>query len=315
MEIKVRYGGQALAIVMIVLVVAVVIGMSMLSRTLRDQQRTIQEQTSAEALELSDSVLDVLKGSSVPELYEVCSNPEYGDGLESPNGCTAKGESSVTQFFTDLGVSNSVLDGFDSCLVDNSDVEIGVRLSTFEDVYEIRPDSVRSFVLGDLSPTPASCTVDMQLEARGSDNAGFLVTRVYGRDYVDGVASEYKEYAFSDSTFYCFNEGSGCPDGSVLSGEWSSYDPDTILSVALNDVVSGYKLDEVRVRAVGGVVALQSELSDADCISDTELIMVTSAANCAGSFRAKSVQLPQQDWGLPLFDYVLYNGSGLLQPQ
>ena len=58
MDIKVKYSGQALAIVMIVIVVAVVIGMAMLSRTLRDQQLTVQEQTSAEALELSDSVID-----------------------------------------------------------------------------------------------------------------------------------------------------------------------------------------------------------------------------------------------------------------
>ena len=58
MKNKKTYSGQALAIIMVVIVVCSIIGFSMFSRSLRDKRSTIQERYSAEALEVNDNILD-----------------------------------------------------------------------------------------------------------------------------------------------------------------------------------------------------------------------------------------------------------------
>lgn len=309
------YKGQALAIVMIVLIVAAVIGMAMLSRTISDKQRVVEEKSSAEALEVSDSLLDVVRGVSLEEIQSACISAG-SEGVDSESGCIVDDETqSLDIFLEEAGIANSVLDGFDTCEGDTSEISMAVSLATMEDELEVRSNSVRSFVLGGQIPTDDACTLNLSFEQRGTENAGVIISKVYAKDYTDGIPSEYKPYDFDDMKGYCF--GSGCPGlESNMSGSWVEQAEETIVSIPLKDIdVNDYQLDEVRIRPINGVVALKSEIVPANCIPDTEMVKIIVAATCSGAYRAKSIQIPQQEWALPLFDYVLFNGGGILQPE
>ncbi len=316
MKKNIRYEAQALAVVMIVLVVAVVIGMAMLSRVMRDRERIVDEKSSAEALELSDSLLDTIKGTSVTELETLCSNPQYGEGLMTSTGCQVKGVSQVRQFLTDAGVSTGVLDTFGACTNDGSDISISMGLATEEDDYEIRPDGVRSFVVRQQTPSPAACTLDLEFEPRGGTNAGVSISMVYARNYnAQGAASSIKVYEYDDISQYCLiRSGGSCPDGDTFTDSWIPLQAGDTLSLPLGSKGS-HDLDEVRVRAINSVVSVKSSLSSAQCIEDTQMVKIVVAANCSGSYRAKEIQIPQQEWASPIFDYVLFNGNGTLRTE
>lgn len=310
------YKGQALAIVMIVLVISVVLGMAMLSRVLKDNLRVVDEQSSAEALEVSDSIFDAVKGTTISDLKTVCQNAEYG-GADITTGaeCVATGTSEVNQFLSEVGVASSATESLSNCQNDTSTVELKTSIATENDDYEIRPDTVRSFVLRGQVPNPNTCTLSLTVEPRGSTVGGLIVSKIYGRNYVNGVASEYKAYSYSDISPYCiFSTGGDCSANPNLQNSWTAISSKTPITISL--APSGtYNLDEIRVRSVNSTVAIKASLSNPNCIKDWQMIKMEVGANCTGSYRAKEIQVPQQEWALPIFDYVVYNGNGILTPQ
>ncbi len=310
-----RYNAQALAVVMIVIVVAVVIGLAIVARTLRDRERIASEKASAEALELSDSILDVVSGTPVSTFEDLCANPEYGDGLRSSAGCNVKGASSVSAFLENAGLSSEFMNSFASCSANGSEVSMRLSFATEEDDYEIRPDTVRSFVIRQQTPNPQACTLNMEFEPRGGQNTGVSISKVYASGYdSNGVPSNYKPYDFSDVIQYCLTRGGeSCPDNDVFTDSWTPLAASSILSLPLTGTGS-YELDEIRVRAVNAPVGMKFNLSNNQCVKDLEMVKVVVEANCTGSYRAKEIQIPQQEWALPLFDYVLFNGNGSLAP-
>lgn len=305
-----RYAAQALAVVMIVLVVAMVIGMAIYSRTLRDRERVMNEQASAEALELTDSILEVTRGTPLETFETVCSNPVYGEGLTSQSGCTVMGASNVKTFLEATGNSSSFVDNFASCSASGSQVGLQIGYANYDDDYEIRPDAVRSFVVRQQTPSPTSCTLDLEFEPRASQNAGVSISKVFATSYdSNGNPETYKPYEYADTTQYClYNSGGTCPDADVLTGVWQPLSTSTTLSIPLNEA----NLDEIRVRAVNAPVGMKFRLSSNQCVQDLEMIKIVVSATCNGSWRAKEIQVPQQEWSLPLFDYVLFNGNGAL---
>ncbi|MBI2356509.1 hypothetical protein HYV12_00410 [Candidatus Dojkabacteria bacterium] len=313
-KIKV-YRGQALAIVMIVLVISAILGMAMLSRTLKDTQQIASEKSSAEALEFADSMLDTLKGTTVATIENVCTNPEYGEGMKSTNGCSVKGVSAVKQFLDTAGVDNETLNVFDECKGDNSTVELTAKLAGPEDELELPSEGVRSVVVRGQSPA-AGCTMNFKFEPRGSSFGNVAVSRVYARSYSSGIPGEYKAYEYDDLQQYCVHIlGSNCVDNDNVDGTWTPLQSGSTLSVPLTTKTYGglvYNLDEIRVRSIGGTVAIKTSVSSPTCLEDWEMVKITTGANCTGTYRAKEVQIPQQESALSLFDYVLFNGNGVL---
>lgn len=311
-----RYSAQALAVVMIVLVISIVLGMAMLSRVLKDNIRSVDEKSSAEALETADSLFDAVKGTSIDDIKSVCASTEYGAADLSNGGvCRAQGMSSVRQFLTDLGVEGDATSGLDNCQSENSTIEVKTAVAGPDDELEIESDSVRSFVLRGQVPNPNTCELRLTLESRGNTVAGVMISRIYGKDYVNGVATEYKEYDYADITPYCiFSTGADCASSSLFLNNWTAVSSGSQISIPLT--ASGtYLLDEIRVRSVNSSVALKASLSNPGCIKDWEMIKMEVGANCTGSYRAKEVQIPQQEWALPVFDYVLFNGNGILKTE
>ncbi|KKR06218.1 MAG: hypothetical protein UT34_C0001G0258 [candidate division WS6 bacterium GW2011_GWF2_39_15] len=309
------YSAQALAIVMIVLVIAAILGMAMLSRTLRDTQQLANEKSSAEALEFADSVLDTMKGTTVATLVNACDNAQYGEGLKSADGCNVKGVSDVKAFLTSAGVDNNTLDVFDKCQNSSSNVELSAKLADSDDELELRSDNVRSFVVREQTPNPLSCTLNLKFEPRGSSYGGLIISRIYARNYTNGIPGEYKPYEYDDIQQYCVHlTGKLCADNSSMDGSWIDLASGATVSVPLA-AKGGYPLDEIRVRSVGGTVAIKASLSDPDCIKDWEMVAIRIGANCTGTFRAKEIQIPQKESALSIFDYVLFNSEGVLGPE
>jgi type II secretory pathway pseudopilin PulG len=311
-----RYSAQALAIVMIVLVISIVLGMAMLSRVLKDSARTVDEKSSAEALELADSVFDAVRGTSMSELKAVCGQAEYGATDITDGGeCKASGVTQVRAFLEDVGVGSDATVGLENCQDTSSTVEIKTSVADAEDDYEIRPDSVRSFVLKGQTPNPLACELVLTVEPSGSSVGALTVSKIYGRNYVNGFAGELKPYSYNDTTAYClYNGGSDCSANSNLLNSWTPVASGSEIRIALAPS-GGYNLDEIRVRAVNSTLNIKSAVTTPGCIKDWEMVKMEVGANCTGSYRAKEIQIPQQDWALPIFDYVLYNGNGILQVQ
>lgn len=304
------YSGQALAVVMIVLVISVVLGLAMLSRTLRDTRQVANEKSSAEALELADSVLDTFKGISLDKLDQTCTS--YG-GLRSTEGCKVEGATQVKTFMDTAGVSDNAIDSFDKCTNENSNIELTAKLASAEDEYELRSDKVRSFIVRQQTPNPSTCQLQLSFEPRGSSFGGVVISKIYARNYdANGIPAEYKTYAFNDIQQYCIHlTGSLCANSGVYQDSWTQVQSGTMITVPL--AASGvYPLDEIRVRSVGGTVSMKASLSNPGCIQKWEMVKLTVGANCSGTYRAKEVQFPQTESALPLFDYVLFNGEGTL---
>ena len=310
-----KYNAQALAIIMVVLVIASIIGLAMYSRVMKDNARVTSEKSSAEAYEVTNSALDAIAGTTVASIKTVCDKAEYGEGLTSANGCKASGSANVQAFFSDLGVSTDPSASLNNCSPSNSTVDLSAKLAGPDDDLEIRPDSVRSFVIRGQTPDPLSCTINLTVESRGNAVVGFLVSKYYGKSYSGGVASEYKPYSYGDTVAYCVHtDGSDCSADSRFSSSWTPLLSGSQISIPLTG--SGeFSLDEVRVRAVGGVVSIKTSLSNENCIKNWEMVKMVVGANCTGSYRAKEIQVPQQEWALPIFDYAIYNANGSLQSE
>lgn len=312
------YKAQALAIVMIVLVISAILGMAMLSRTLKDTQQLASEKSSAEALEFSDSLLDTLKGTSVATLESVCENVNYGEGLRSSEGCSVKGVNSVKEFLDSAGVDSNAINVFDKCSNDNSQVELSAKLAGPEDSLEIPSDGIRSIVVRGQTPA-AGCSVTFRVEPRGSSFGTVMVSQVYARNYTNGVPAQYKPYDYTDINQYCIHlTGRSCADNTDGDGAWIPIESGAPITVSLANKTSGgvsYPIDEVRLRAIGGTVAVSTSVSPASCIQNWEMVKITAGANCTGAYRAKEIQIPQQESAISLFDYVLFNGEGVLGPE
>ena len=92
--------------------------------------------------------------------------------------------------------------------------------------------------------------------------------------------------------------------------------PRHLHTITLTETVSyegtTYSLDEVRIKAVGGTVAIAQDLDDSTCtdLDGLRMIQITAGANCNGVYRAKEIIIPENKWHSTIFDYVIFNGEG-----
>lgn len=299
------YKGQALAISMIVLVVCAILGVSIYSRVVKDRQLVLNEQISAEALEIADSVLDSL--STVP-MQTLQTEITQGGGTVEKNGWVE-----VSSFLTELGLT-SVQD-LSVCKEGNSAVDILIEEASIDDLIEVRPDEAKSFRIEGKTVT-APCNLSVHLESRGTVNSGIVIKKIYGKNYTTAV--EYKIYEETDITPYCFSDDMLTCNSNLFSpnNNWTKMRDGVVLNVNLAETKGGYSLDEVRIIPVGGVIGIGTEISPAGCMSDADLGAVRIVANvtCQDIYRAKEVFLPE-DGAVSfssVFDHTLYNNIGML---
>jgi hypothetical protein len=320
-----KYSAQALAIAMVVLVVSSILAISIYSRVSKDKSLSLDERNSAEALEVSDLILNYLTASPIESTIGKIEDAGV-QSLDNATGITLT-ESATKTEISDLlnslsGVANS-LDNLSICPITVSDNTyfLNIRKADLETYFEVRPGQIMALPIKGLSlPADANaCTTTIKTAVRGDSGAGFSVTKVYARNYTDGIAAAYKPYQEEDVLNYCFASSSTCNSEGTLGGglNWIPFKDDGSqdLSVALNEKKTynsvEYSLDEIKITAIGGTIGISYNIPTT-CTQELNMINVQAGANCSGTYRGKSVLIPAKQWEVPLFNYVLFNGEGSL---
>jgi len=323
---KQKYAAQALAIAMVVLVVSSILAISIYSRVSKDKSLSLDERNSAEALEISDLILNYLTASPIETTIEKVELLSGTQILTSTSGITLTENGTKTEISDLLDQLTAVTDSLDNlsiCPVTISDNTyfLNIRKADLNTYFEVRPGQIMSLPIKGLSlPVEAGlCNTTMKAAVRGDNGAGFSVTKVYAH-YVNGIVTSYKPYEEADALSYCFASSTTCNSSETLGGgtNWIPFKDDnstTLPVIALNEQKTyqsvNYSLDEVKITAIGGTIGISYEIPTT-CTDELNMINVQAGANCSGTYRGKSVLIPQRQWELPLFNYVLFNGEGTL---
>ena len=301
-----RYSAQALAIAMVVLVVSSIIGIAIYSRAAKDKLLSVGERASAEALEVSDLVLNQLINIPISTVTQAIAGE--GNTFNYENGVTlTESNGQITELFSELGLSE-VFSGLNFCPVevDGNEYYLKIKEADPNTYFEIRAGQVMAFPVKGVS-VGLGCSVSLSIALRGDSNVGFSIEKIYGKTYTNGIAQEYKPYAIDDVQQYCF----GCDPTRFIGEDWIKKIEGESIVVELDDVDGTYTLDEIRVKAIGGTIGVGYALTT-ECTQGFRLIDVQASANCDGTYRGKQILIPERKWSSPVFDYSIFNGQGSL---
>lgn len=310
-----RYSAQALAITMIVLVVSAIIGLSIYSRISRDKRLTVDERASAEALEISDLVVEKLSGYEADEILDGV--VKLGKTMTYPSGVSVKESrdtDEISALFRILGTEN-IFETVGFCLPSQgNEYNLVVKEAEASSPYEVPAGQIWSLPIGNANLS--GCNLMIQV-SKGDTRSGFSITKLYAKDYdATGKAGEYKRYGDNDVTNYCFSDnGTECNDKDSLLDTWVLYSPSSPINISLSEVVDGYKLDTVIVRAVGGNIGVYYNMANStgdSCMDGFRMIELRASAYCNGIYRGKEILIPQKKWHSPIFDYAIFNAEGAL---
>ncbi|MCB9790682.1 hypothetical protein H6764_01525 [Candidatus Nomurabacteria bacterium] len=333
--VKLKYEGQALAIVLIVLIVAVIIALAVVSRTLSDRTQVIKERSSADAVEAANSTLDAVAGISIADLAE------YAEGT----GRTVCGLG-PTDNFADVGCHiesvddlETLLDNFglsafyDSISNDlaakcpatdsnqfNKSLNLSFEYASEDDEITIEKDSVFSIVNNGNPPNnnPGTCAIDLNATPLPSGStAGVITSAVYVTKSGNDIAS-FKQYRYPDVKAFCISDGcNGSADWVESSNSsWGLRLTGNIDDVPIIKTIGStdYYLQEVRIKPVGSDINLtRQETGGTDCVSFRDLLKVSATVNCGDTARGREIVLTDDEWAPAIFDYVVFNGNGVLE--
>ncbi|HBB64383.1 MAG: hypothetical protein UR45_C0001G0024 [candidate division WS6 bacterium GW2011_WS6_33_547] len=311
-----RYQGQAIAIVMVILVVATVLGASLYSRMIKNREAIIDTKESARAIEQADTILDTVISSdifTVQSAIDAC--------LKKPEGCTFN---SIVDFKTsflglyniDSTILNEIPDTeWCSNTTTTTDTESSISIifgyAGLGDGQDWEVGQVMALNLEGVSNV-AGCNLTLSFGSSSSEEEVFTIKKVY-RD----VSGNVKPYVEDDMLMYCLPDDGTCSSVAPTTSVESFTSPNSI-SIPLYEVKDGYPLYEIRVLPLKGTLRISSQVSGATCAIGNNLnnYKMNSKVNCKGDYREKQVIIPNiHNVGYPtLFDYTIYNATGVLSP-
>lgn len=313
---KKKYEAQALAIVMVIMVISSIIGMSVYFRTMEDKTLSLEERASAEALEISDLLLDKLTQFEIQEVVtkieEIREEPfDYTSGTNPPL-TENEGEEQITSLFNELGIEDNIRELTICPISQGNEYQITIKEADENTYYEIKPGQTWALPIKGKDLT--GCSITLKFAVRGDKNSGFVLAKSYAQNYT--TTPEYKEYEFEDIQNYCFADSSDiCYSPNFYETNWLAYrveDEDENQTIALDETYNGYNLDEIRVKAVGSTIGINYQITNDACAEDLRLMSVRATANCSGVYRGKEILIPETKWHNTLFDYSLFNSKGSL---
>jgi len=287
------YKGQALAIIMVVLVVSSIIGLSIFTRSIRDKRATIQERDSAEAYEIVDSILNNMLSHSIEDWEEagMVKGVVYRekDGVEEITDKLRNLQSYLALQSTTICPLKGTNNEYTLCLNDtNSDT-----------VFDVEPGHAFTFVVGEENINPG-CIIGVNFVGNQSNNTGFMI------NYINNDAgNNIKEYDYSDAKTYCFKIGEKdeCNDFRKYEGV-TKFDPSDTLEVPINPGVNRIQLIAINER-------IRLRYTPVNCPANMfDRFSLKASATCNNVYRAKEVLLPKIKSNYSLFNYVIFNGIG-----
>jgi hypothetical protein len=318
---KKLFKAQALAIVMLILVIASIMGVSLFSRMAKDKDIAVNEQDSAIAIAQVDAMLDYLIGADIGQVEGVLTNSEnpYPYEINSIND--------FVDFLREYDVIDSEVEPFAEawCIsTDNSDVQVILSFADSDTFAEVQPGSVLAFNLEDLSCSSSDdgCRLTVRMKSVG-DYSAFLVKRIID-DPTDGVSETKQNYCITDDGAGCTSNDYGDNLGNIIEGTggtWSTINTGTdgngdllyYINFELDQEVSN-NVVEIRVLPVSGVLAFNNV--QPEDVTDRNFLPIKIAAEATCNVtRGEEMYLPGS--GLlgysTLFDFGIYD-SGFFQP-
>lgn len=308
-----KYSGQAIAIIMIVLVVATVIGASLYSRMVRNRGEIVDTRESQRALEQADNILDAFISSDLGILQNILATDLVSD---PDNIIEFNSISDLTTFFDDRGLTGiSEITG-NTNIIENEwcedtdgsssiETKIGYAQETDEVFYNV--GDVMAINVGSITSTLAGCVATLTFTPGGNGDHLFAMKYVY-RDSSGNVTP----YKLEDMSLYCLDDAQVCP--SVAPTD-SITPPIMTTGSKLDILLDTPNLYEVRVLPLKEKLGISIQSTE-QCGNNFKNYKISAKVNCKGDTREKQVIIPNaNNMGYnPLFDYTIYNANGTLSP-
>ncbi|MFA5633869.1 MAG: hypothetical protein WCY00_02925 [Candidatus Dojkabacteria bacterium] len=331
--LKNKYSGQALAIAMLVLVISSLLGLAMYSRTRKDKAITLEERASAEALQVSDVILNSLTTFTIEEVIEAINKTYHvGDlnGFDEEKGVVLienSEKSEITELFQTLELFNSptTTSSFLSplCPIDIKPNEYQLTLKRVDKdtVYEVRPGHVWSFPTRKLVvyDEDTDCKLNVYVSEIGDSFAGFVETRLYCEyDVEDRPISciDYDEYdnqgKYKMKKYMFFDARDDHPSFyEEDKHNWIEMEPSKVNPAVTVDLGGNMNPpSELRIKALGRTGSPGIGVSyrlDGKCPEIVNMYEMRVTANCSGVYRGKEMVIPHRAYSA-LFDYVYFSG-------
>ncbi len=294
MKNKKTYSGQALAIIMVVLVISSIIGFSIFTRSLRDKRSTVQERYSAEALEVNDNILDyILQNINEGEISGLVIDREYAsDGVYNIRNL--------------LNMGNNLFNKLTVCSLDEPNNKYTVKLfyGDNDTVYQVEPGQAFSFVVPEGQEIKEdTCIINVKFQPEDIPaNTGFTINKIYR---TSPTGATIKDYDYSDAETYCLSTNCTNFEKNPKNPNDVRWDPATTLEI----LAGGVNLDRAQLIAINSRIRFTYEPTAA-CGDLFKTLILRSSATCNGVFRSKEAIIPVHRAHFSIFNYVLFNGSG-----
>lgn len=303
------YSGQAIAIVMVILVVASVLGVSLYSRTLKGNQSVVDKQDSDASLEQVDIILDLIASEAS---FETLS------GLVEEADTLPIEYKDLNTFATDANIDPSILTTVPWCEesaegTSASSLKIALGITDPSEKIDVTEGNDRTFNFEGTSGLSSCAPLRIYFYSAGGSESVFTIKKIY-MDSNDNV----KDYSENDILAYCVSENGTCSEETVSP---TSSLEEVIGSGDYIDVSLGasgaYELKEIKIIALKGDISTSFEKPVCDALDNVNLsyVKINVGVNCFGSYREKQMIFPST-WNLgysTIFDYTIYN-NGELRP-
>ncbi len=315
-NIKNTYPAQAIAIVMVILVVATVLGASLYSRTLKNREAAVNTKDSMQAIEQADTLLDLFVRADYQFLQDMYAKIQEGQYE------TFSDIASLRTFLQKYGINVGLLDQEVAWCEDTSkgsSIKLTISEAEPADFVDIRVGSARVFNIQEsqVDLSTASCGIILTFEARDNAPTIFAVKKVFGDE--NHIEEYVNDGSTDDIVAYCFQpDGSACESVSGIAAPMDSFESLSLnkqLTINFKEQRNGYPLSQVRIIPLNLTLGV-SHTPTGDCGNNKFTYMkVNAAVNCYGSFREKQIMVPGADslGYSSLFDYTIYN-IGTLRP-
>ena len=290
MRTKKTYNAQALAIIMVILIVASIIGFSVFSRLMTQKRAAIQERHSSEALSVADMILDTLLLSKPEDWVQAGML-----GTKYEESKTPRSKKQITELIHRLEHTLGLQDLTMCPLSEQNNIYTAELSRTNEDTeFPLRPGETFVFPIKG-KDFGQGCTINITF-TNPPTNGGFTVNKIF----IEGEG--IKAYDYADTENYCFSKGIPCGNSNFTGTGWTTSSGS--LSIPLNS-----NLERIQLTAIGSDLTFRFSMSK-ECTDKIQLWQLRASATCSGTYRAKEVIVPDVGWSYSIFNYVLFNGKG-----
>lgn len=332
-QLKSKYQGQALLVILTILIVAAIIALAIVSRVRSDQVNVTQERTSNQASTVASEVINTVSFEPVTEIATVVNSVPSdcnGDEIESydllENGCYLDSYDKVIRFLDLVGdtlgndgfgiVADQISDELNDSCGDDQNITLTIKPVEENELFTIADGSTVSLINNGIEASDPACTVHVEANTSAAGSTAGIVERATYTNDTQG----FKAYDYSDVNAYCLFDCTGNPkwqginDGTTTNGwEVSTGGASIARAVKVTDGGNDYFMDELRLLAVSGDLTASYSTAPQGCADVGTMMKVTTIVTCGGTSQGKEVLLPKDSWAPAIFDYVLYNGSGTLE--